>query len=399
MNGHTDRQGVLRNVAIDETWIRGAVEVESRDGTLTPHRLPAWARQRVADPFMAGTTAEAAGVRLAVQTAADVLEIDFDGTRMVEDEHVPILPGVWEVTERGKPIAIATATSHGRHVFSFDHPVERRNTSDAPAAAPSTVRFSGLAGPGERELEIWLPYTDAVRLRSLRADAPVASSALPEHRPRWIHYGSSISHGYQAASTTGTWPVVAALNAGVELTSLAFSGSAMLDNFVARVIRDLPADLISLKVGINLVNGDVMRVRAFRPALHGFLDTIRDGHPHTPIVVASPIWCEPVEACAGPTSETMRNGQKWTVSAGTGADIADGKLSLQVIRMEIAQAIVERGETDPALTYVDGLRLYGKEDAELMPMPDNLHPGPDVQELIGRRWGELVFPVVENGRG
>ena len=53
-------------------------------------------------------------------------------------------------------------------------------------------------------------------------------------------------------------------------------------------MRDTPADLISVKIGINLVNTDLMRLRAFGPAVHGFLDTIREGHPTTPLLVVSP---------------------------------------------------------------------------------------------------------------
>ena len=53
-------------------------------------------------------------------------------------------------------------------------------------------------------------------------------------------------------------------------------------------MRDTPADLISVKIGINLVNTDLMRLRAFGPAVHGFLDTIREGHPSTPLLVVSP---------------------------------------------------------------------------------------------------------------
>jgi hypothetical protein len=59
-----------------------------------------------------------------------------------------------------------------------------------------------------------------------------------------------------------------------------------------RTIRNADADVISLKVGINLVNTDVMRLRAFGPAVHEFVDTIRDGHPSTPLLVVSPIFCE-----------------------------------------------------------------------------------------------------------
>lgn len=74
----------------------------------------------------------------------------------------------------------------------------------------------------------------------------------------------------------------------VDLVNLGFSGNALLDPFTARAMRDAPADLISVKVGINIVNADVMRLRAFTPAVHGFLDTIREGHPTTPLLVVSP---------------------------------------------------------------------------------------------------------------
>ena len=71
----------------------------------------------------------------------------------------------------------------------------------------------------------------------------------------------------------------AAALAGVDLVNLGFGGSALLDPFTARTMRDTPADLVSVKIGINLVNTDLMRLRAFAPAVDGFLDTIRDGHP------------------------------------------------------------------------------------------------------------------------
>ena len=56
---------------------------------------------------------------------------------------------------------------------------------------------------------------------------------------------------------------------------------------MARTIRDEPADGISMKVGVNVINFDSLRERAFRPALHGFVDTVRDGHPETPLLVGT----------------------------------------------------------------------------------------------------------------
>lgn len=66
------------------------------------------------------------------------------------------------------------------------------------------------------------------------------------------------------------------------------------------MIRDTPADVISVKLGINVVNLDLMRRRAFAPAVDGFLDTIRDGHPRTPLILVSPIFCGIHEHTPGP---------------------------------------------------------------------------------------------------
>jgi hypothetical protein len=55
---------------------------------------------------------------------------------------------------------------------------------------------------------------------------------------------------------TTTWPALAAAGGGVELTNLGLGVGALLDPFTARVMRDTAADLISVKIGINLVNTD-----------------------------------------------------------------------------------------------------------------------------------------------
>jgi hypothetical protein len=229
-----------------------------------------------------------------------------------------------------------------------------------------------------------------VELLRLRADAPFDAPAPPSGR-RWLHHGSSISHGYIASGIGSTWPVATARTAGVELTSVAFSGNALLDQLTARTMRDAPADLISVKIGINVVNGDMMRLRIFRTAVQGFLDTIRDGHPTVPLLVVSPIFCGPVEVAAGPTIQDPSRADLWTITAGTVDDVRDGKLSLGVIRTELARIVGERAEFDPAIHYLDGLELYGPDDADHLPLPDNLHPGDDVQALMAARFVDRVF--------
>ena len=167
----------------------------------------------------------------------------------------------------------------------------------------------------------------------------------------WLHHGSSISQGSNAAHPTGVWPMRAAALAGVDLVNLGFGGSALLDPFTARTMRDTPADLVSVKIGINVVNTDLMRLRAFAPAVDGFLDTIRDGHPTAPLLVVSPILCPIHEDTPGPSAPDLTalgEGRLAFRAAGDPAEVAAGKLTLTVIRDELARIVARRRERRPA---------------------------------------------------
>jgi lysophospholipase L1-like esterase len=203
----------------------------------------------------------------------------------------------------------------------------------------------------------------------------------------WLHHGSSNSQGSNATSPTATWPAVAASLGGVDLVNLGFGGSALLDPFVARTIRDAHADLISLKLGINLVNHDLMRLRAFGPAVHGFLDTIRDGHPTTPLLVVSAILCPIHEHTPGPAVPDLSALAEGRLSFTATGDPADPtRLTLTTIRAELARIVEERRATDPHLTYLDGRQLYGEGDAAELPLPDQLHPDAATHRLMGERF-------------
>ena len=212
-------------------------------------------------------------------------------------------------------------------------------------------------------------------------------------RKRWVHHGSSISQGSNALSPSTTWPALAAALAGVELVNLGFSGSALLDPFVARAIRDQPADIVSVKLGINLVNADLMRQRAFGPAVHGFLDTIREGHPDTPLIVVGPLYCPIHETTPGPGAfdvDALVRGEVRFVATGDPAEASRpgglGRLTLTYIRAQLATIVARRQVDDPAISYVDGLTLYGPADAQEHPLPDNLHPDAATHQLIGERF-------------
>lgn len=303
----------------DPSWIttpitaellRGVIDLEPTADGLLPHRLPAWARAQCSDPQLAMVKAQPTGVRLTLRTRATAVELETRATKRAHPGLQPRPDGVYDLLVDGELTQQASVT--GGNVLTIDLATGSKCQQPGPSG---TVAFTGLPDR-EKDVEIWLPYDEVTELIALRTDAPVRSR--PDRGRRvWLHHGSSISHGSNAASPSTTWPALAAAAGDVDLVNLGLGGSALLDPFTARTIRDTPADLISLKLGINLVNTDLMRLRAFTPAVHGFLDTIREGRPDTPILVVSPIWCAIHEDTPGPSIPDSSTAGSCSGSPGT----------------------------------------------------------------------------------
>ncbi|MFE3387609.1 GDSL-type esterase/lipase family protein [Streptomyces anulatus] len=367
--------------------LRGALDLERTGRGMLPHRLPAGARRQIPDDQLAMAESQPSGVRLAFRTRATAVELDVVATKRVYPGAPPRPDGVYELLVDGRPAARASAPDGD--TLTVDLASMTSRTRPGPV---ETLRFTGLPDE-EKDVEIWLPHDETTQLVALRTDAPLRSPGR-SGRPVWLHHGSSISHGSNATSPTGTWPALAANLGEAELINLGFSGSALLDPFTARAMRDTPADLISVKIGINLVNADLMRLRAFGPAVHGFLDTIREGHPTAPLLVVSPICCPIHETTPGPSApdySTMSEGRLRFVAMGDPGENAAGKLTLTVIRDELARIVAQRRPTDPHLHYLDGLDLYGESDHAELPLPDDLHPDPAAHRRIAERFARLAF--------
>ena len=160
----------------------------------------------------------------------------------------------------GRRAARRAATAAGGNV----------RTIDMATGSAVTTRGSGRHGalrrpaPDAKDVEIWLPHNEITELVALRTDAPV-EPAPDRGRRVWLHHGSSISHGSNAESPTTTWPALAAAarRRGAGQPGVRRQRAARPVHRPA--MRDTPADLISVKIGINLVNTDLMRLRAFAP--------------------------------------------------------------------------------------------------------------------------------------
>jgi len=332
----------MHTIPINASWFEGAVSVAAVDGGLLPLRLP-WNERELFHQDLHGSAYMASGVRLRFATDAEELALTF----------APL----WD------------SWIYGHH---FDLTIDDELIAGAPAPDRGTrARFTGLPC-GEKTVEIWFPQGSAVTLLELRADG--ACQTVPDPRPKWVTYGSSITHCVRSLSPARTWPAIVARRRGLNLTNLGYGGQCHLEALAGMMIRDLPADFITLKLGINTVGGS-MAQRVFYPSVTGLVRIIRERHPTTPIVLISPIAYPPNERTpnmVGDTIESMRR------------DIE-----------EACRQLVALG--DDNLCYINGLEIF---DEALLAQysEDQCHPGPDGIEVQAERFDRVVMEkLLERG--
>lgn len=319
----------LRRLPLQEEWFHGAVSLEHRQEGIKPWRIPFRDYDLYPPDGIGGKAEICSGIRLRLATDSGTLLLSFEP--LAEDSSLDCV-------------------ADGRLVQTL-----------RLAAGAEEARFTGLA-PGVKELEIYLPQNTGMTISSLAIDEDAAAEPLADQRPRWVTYGSSITQCVAASSPSRTWPVIAAGEIGYGLTNLGFSGNCLMEPMAGRLIRDLPADLITLCVGVNIYGAASSSPRMFKPLLIGLLETIREKHTETPLVVISPIY--------GTERETAENPLGFT---------------LPLMRREIVETVkLLQARGDHHLHYLDGLECFGPADGDLL--TDGLHPGPEGYELLGSRF-------------
>lgn len=316
---------------------RGAVELEQTSEWTRPWRLP------LAElPLLKGTLALRAGVA--------------SGVRIVFRTDSPSLTLHLAVPLDGEELDPATMDLISHGVLLGTARIEKNRAT-----------FTNLP-PADKEVEVWLPS----KLYPCRVIGIELTEKASYHRskaaaqPKWLTYGSSITMCRQADSPSLTWPARVARSAGLDLTNLGFGGECHLDIQVALMMRDLPADFLSLCVGINIYGPSSFGARTFQAQTIGFIRLLREKHPETPLVLVSPIYsCE---------RETQDNAVGY---------------SLIRMREELAEVVaLLRQHGDANLHYVDGLELFGPKEEPYL--PDQLHPDTAGMGIIAERYLEKV---------
>jgi len=314
------------------SW-HGHVSLEQTAEYTRPWRIP-FEQKVLFQPDLAIRAAMQAGIRLAIQSNTRRLSgtlLPFADERKIDLYVNREFHGTCIVTDKS--------------TFAFD---------DIPAV-------SNL-------LELWLPQSRDFALQQLEIDDDASIASVQDDRPKWITYGSSITHCGSAASPSFTWPAVVARASNVNLTCLGFGGQCHLDIQMGRVIRDLSADYISICAGINIYGSSSLNVRTFGPNLIGFVQLLREKHPQTPLALISPIYSF--------DRETTPNATGWTLQ------------NYRDAVAEAAQTLQDSG--DKNIIYVNGLELFNENLGHLM--PDQLHPDAEGYKKMGSNFLKVAAP-------
>lgn len=335
-----------QSIPLTEAFFQGVLSVERVGDTLRPWRLPHHRRHLYPSPNdrlmqKAGFTS---GVRLRFATDAETLTLGFD------------------------PLPEPGGNLPNGH--TFDAVIDNRIVQTVSGYGDATeVRFDTF-GSGFRTLEIWLPPGCAVALRGLQVPVGARVMPVPDRRPMWITWGSSLTHCVRAGSAARVWPATVARRHNLNLVNLGFGGDCHLEPMVAMTIRDLPASFISMKLGINTISGSV-NVRTYAALVTGAVAIVREKHPHTPLALISPM--------AAPRCESTPNVCGYTLQ-GMRRDMA-----------EVCRALVAQGDRN--LYYVDGLEFFGLDDIARY-ATDDVHPNAEGIDLQAERFSRLAMPLL-----
>ena len=318
---------------------KGTVSLEKNNGSVTPWRIPYKDKDIFPDEELHFEASKTSGIRLMLKTDSKTIKLS------------------------GKLIGKSdTAAPPGCQVdLCIDNKIIQTQIFDKN----NEILFTDLPA-GNNVIEFWFSPSRPIILHGVEIDDNASLEYGDDKRLKWITYGSSITLCVRAVSPAMTWPAIVARNMDLDLTSLSYGGQCKLDPMIARMIRDMDADFISLKLGINIYASD-LSPRTFLAAVIGTIATIREKHENTPLVVCSPIYCPPRENTPSKLGNTMEN--------------------MRVSVKQAVESFQKRG--DKNIYYIDGLKIFGSELAAHL--PDKMHPDAEGMEFMAKNFMNEVF--------
>ncbi len=242
---------------------------------------------------------------------------------------------------------------------------------EQPAVLGAGTVTLALGAASDGPAVVYLPEGMKPEVLALRAVGGALEPAPVG--PRWIAYGDSLLEGWVASAPALAWGAVAARRHGLDLVNLGYAGSARGEIPCAEAVAALAADVVSITHGTNCWTRTPHSAGMMRETTRAFLDIVRQGHPETPIVVASPV--------VRPDAEDTPNR--------LGATLDD-------LRVAMEEAVRDRlAAGDDNIVLVPGAGVLG---ADLL--ADGIHPGDAGHARLAEVFGSAVAGAVGRaGRG
>jgi lysophospholipase L1-like esterase len=345
-------------------WLNVA-DWEPRDGGLQPVRVAkVWRDQWPPRTARRGMSAAGVAVRFRTDSKKLVFRVTF-----VDAPDAPATPAVgWE---RSRP-----------SFFSLYR--DATYLASIPALTVFTQQdvtiYDDGALSGEAEIQVLFPfyYRNAEVIVHAIGIEPGAKllRAAPDHRPRVLFHGDSITHGHGVTSPRETYPCQVAEKIGCVPLNFGFGGTAWADNIVAQTIAARTDwDILTIMLGANSLAGADSAGKPETAAQYAakydaYLATIRATTPKKPILCITPILNR---------LDLKRSGNE------------NGETP-QAYRDGITRVVRERQRTDVNLYFLDGLTLVN--DSLFLLVTDNVHPNDAGMHRIAEGVGAALEPIL-----
>ncbi|MHC4871425.1 MAG: SGNH/GDSL hydrolase family protein [Planctomycetota bacterium] len=330
----------MKSIELTDSIFEGYASLEKGDGFIKPWRLPHDRRGLYPSPDdgLMTRAEHTSGVRLRFATDSEEIKLVCEAIPAAEEPN-----HAFDLTIEGELVVSLSCKGEEEYLFS-----------DLPA--------------GMKTVEIWLSQFHPVSVKALYVAENAEFKVEEDTRPKWITYGSSITHDRTAHSPSRTWPATVARAKNLNLTSLGFGGQCHIDGMVGQFIGEQEADFISLKLGINVHGNASLNARTFKSSVISLIYIIRGKHPNVPLAVISPIYSPPREK--DPNAVGM---------------------TLEFMREEVEDAVKRIKETcgDENIYYFSGLDLFDESNVDNL--PDGLHPDGDGYEIMGRNFVGKIY--------
>ena len=325
----------LKKVDLDEQLIHGVISLEKRKGYIKPWRINYKDKDFYTPDQLNGQAEVPAGVRISIFSNTEKIKLEIEPSNSCLEFDIVIDDELFRT-----------------YVLKENETI--LEVEDLPS--------------NNKKIEIYLSQREKVALKTLWIEENAEWHRFSDSRKKWITYGSSITQCHAAESPSQTWPAITAKKLNANLICLGFSGECQYEPMIARLIRDTPADFISLNASINTYNAATYNHRTFQAMVIGFIKIIREKQKAVPIVLSSSIF--------GVHREETKNLVGFTLTQ---------------MRSEVKEAVdILRKNGDKQIFYVNGLDILGAEHLHLL--PDHLHPNSAGYKMMGENFASAFTP-------